>query len=828
MTPPKYPSRIAAWLGQTARDFRFSFRSLRRAPAFSGAAILTLALCLGANTTILSVLYGLILKPLPFRDAGQLVEIYTALPKNNQPKRPASIPLYIDYKANADLFEGFALWSTWTFNIGEESDPERGIGARVTADYFTLLGVRPLLGNFYTMDECVPGKDAVLVLTQTFWERKFHADPGVIGRVIRLGGQPFTIIGVAPRSLEALNTDATVLKPYEWQPRQADLRARASQNGILYARVKRGVPLATGLAQLRTIEKRFYDQAAPPQLREFMDRGGFRIGLGQVRAEQTRSVRTALLILQGGALLVLLLGGVNVANLMLARANARQGELAVRQALGAGRVALARQMLVEALVLTTSGAVLGLALSWVSLRLINTYTTVIVREVAPIAMDRRVLLVALAITVTVAFGIAWLPILKTWRTNLLGAMQGGTRGASAGGRLRAVSGLLVTLQVTLALMLLVGAGLLLRSLGKVLAVNPGFDATHVVQGRIAFGGSVATPEAARSVTNVILARMAEIPGVEKVGATGSFPLNGRFPIQSLPFRGLAAGSTETLPTASLIFASPEYFEVMGIRLIEGRNFTAADLLPNARTAFIVDQDLARKYFPGRSPVGEILDFKQLNVPPEKWPVVVGVVSSAKLNGIEDRSGVPFVFVPFSPAGGYSLVLRTSRPASEIVPAMRAKLRSVDPTLPLYNVGSLQENLDGLLANRWGVMWLLGAFAAIALVLSAVGLYGMLAYDVSQRTREIGIRGAIGASRGQIAGLILTQGLWKAGIGLIAGLAGAFVLSRYMGSLLFEVTPWDPMVFTVVPLTLLAVAAVASWLPALRAAKVDPNVALRQE
>jgi predicted permease len=816
------------WWEHCWHDLKFSLRSLRRAPAFSAAAILTLALCLGANTTIISVLYGLILKPLPFRDAGQIVEIYSELPKNNQPKRPASIPLYLDYKANADLFDGFALWSTWTFNIGEDSDPERGIGARVTADYFALLGIQPLLGRFYTMEECVPGKDAVLVLTESFWEKKFNADPAVVGRVIRLGGQPFTIIGVAPRTMEALNTDATVLKPFEWQPQQAAPQSRLSQNGILYARVKRGVPLGTGLAQLTILEKRFYDQIAPPQLRDFMDRGGYRIGLGQIRAEQTRSVRTALLILQGGALFVLLLGCVNVANLLLARANARQGELAIRQALGAGRAALARQMLVEALVLTASGALLGLALCWASLRLINTYTTTIVREVEPIAIDRAVLLSALAITVVVAGVIAWLPILKTARTNLVAAMQGGTRGASAGGRLRAVSGLLVTLQVMLALVLLVGAGLLLRSLGKVLAVNPGFDAPHVIQGRIAFGASVPTAEAARSVTNLILARMAEIPGVEKVGATSSFPLNGRFPIATLPLRGAALGSADTFPTASLIFATPEYFEVMGIRLLEGRNFTADDLLPKARRVFIVDRDFAQKYFPGRSAVGETFDFRAPNLPPEQWPVIIGVVSPAKLNGLEDRSGVPFVFVPFAPAGGYSVVVRTSRPAATIVSAMRQKLRSVDPTLPLYNVGSLEENLDGLLANRRGVMWLLGAFAAIALLLAAIGIYGMLAYDVSQRTREMGIRGAIGASRGQIAGLILKQGLWKAGVGLVVGLAGALALSRYLGSLLFEVRPVDPLVFTLVPLGLLLVALLASWLPARRAAKVDPIVALRQD
>lgn len=816
------------WLGQFGRDLRFAFRSLRRAPGFSVAVVITLALCVGANTTILSVLYGLILKPMPFRDAGQLVEVYASFPKNDQPKRPVSIPQYLDYRANADLFDGFALWTVWTFNIGEESDPDRGIGARVTADYFALMGVQPLLGRFYTMEECAPGKDAVLVLTQSFWEKKYMADPAVIGRVIRLSGQPFTIIGVAPRTIEALNTDTTVLKPFEWQPPQAAPQLRASQNGTMYARIKPGVAHAAALAQLATLEKRFYTEVAGPPLRDFLDRGGFRMGLGQVRAEQTKSVRTGLWMLQGGALFVLLLGCVNVANLMLARANARQGEFAVRQALGAGRAALARQMLAEGLVLAGSGAVIGLVLCWTSLRLINTYTTTIVREVQPVALDRTVLAVTLLVTLLVAGVIALLPIVKTWRINLLTSLQGGARGASASGGLRAMSGFLVIAQVALALMLLVGAGLLLRSFARVMAVNPGFDAGRVIQGRTAFGGSGQKAESVRSTEDLILTRMREIPDVEKVGATSSFALNGRFPIASLPIRGSALGQSDTFPTASIIIVSPEYFDVMGIRLLEGRAFTAADAVPGARRVFIVDQNFARKYFPGRSAVGEMFDFRVPNLPPEQWPVIVGVVSAAKLNGTEDQSGVPFVFVPLGPAAAFSMVLRTSRPPGEIVPLMRQKLRSVDSSLPLYNVGSLQEGLNGMLANRRGVMWLLGAFAGIALLLSAVGIYGMLAYDVSQRTREIGIRGAIGASRGQIVGLILKQGLWKAGIGLVVGLAGAFYLSRYMGSLLFEVKPSDPPVFAGVSLLLLLVALLASWLPARRASKVDPIIALRCE
>jgi putative ABC transport system permease protein len=832
MTPdPQTPSRLKGgwtWLEQWGRDLRFSLRSLRRAAGFSAAVIITLALCIGANTTIMSVLYGLILKPMPFHDSGQLVQIYNSFPKNNQPKVRVSVPQYLDYKAHADLLADVALWSVWTFNIGEDADPERGIGAQVTPDYFTMLDVQPLLGRFYTMEECVPGKDAVLVLTETFWQRKFHGDPGVIGRVIKLGGQAFTIIGVAPRRLEALNTDTTLLKPFAWQPQQASPMARYGQMAMMYARVKPGVAHTAALAQLATLEKRFKEEVAPAGAKAYLERTGFLVALGQVRVEQTKSVRTSLLMLQGGALLVLLLGCVNVANLMLARANARQTEQAVRQALGAGRAALARQLLVEGAVLAGSGAVIGLGLAWTSLRLINTYTTAIIREVDPIRLDGTILGVTLAVTLVIAGVIALLPVVRTWRTNLLVSLQGGARGASAGGGMRAASGLLVTAQVALALMLLIGACLLIRSFTRVLAVDPGFDAAHVVQGRTVFGFPGMTPEGVQAEQDLIVQRMKEIPGVEKVGYTGSFPLFASFTIITIPIRGVSAQGTDALPTAILNFVSPEYFDAMGIRLLEGRAFTAADTLPGARRVFIVDQNFAKKYYGGRSAVGEVFMMSGPNTKPEDLPLVVGVVSPARLSGLEDTSGTPFIFGPMYTSAGFSMVLRTSRPAKAIVPLMREKLRSVDPSAPLYHEGSLEEDLEYMLANRRGVMWLLAAFAGIALLLSAVGIYGMLAYDVSQRTREIGIRGAIGATRGQIVALILRQGMGRTGIGLVLGLAGAFYLSHYLEGLLFQVKPNDPLSFAGVALVLLAVAFLASWLPARRAAKIDPMIALRTE
>lgn len=818
---------LGIWLGNLGRDFRFSFRSLRRAPGLSTAVIVTLGLCIGANTTVFSVLYGMILKPLPFRAAEQLVQVYDSLPKMGQLKRPVSVAQYLDYKTNADQFEGFGLWSVWTYTIGDDTDLERGAGAQVTADYFSLVDARPLLGRFFTMEESVPGKDRVIVLTQDYWEKSFHADRTVIGREIRLSGELYTIIGVAPRVLNVLTADQSLFKPYVWAPEMGTPARRVALDPLMYARLKLGVTPAAGLAQLAAIEQHFHDEVAPVAIRDFLDRRGFRVELGQVRAEQTKPVRAALLLLQGGALFVLLLGAVNVAALMLARANARQGELTVRQALGAGRTALIRQLLTESLLLVLAGSALGTSLAWASLRMINTYTTVIVREIGAVRLDGTVLGLTLLVSLGVALLTGLLPVVRMWSVNLVGSFQSGVRGASTGRRARAMGGLLVTLQVALALLLLIGASLLIRSFARVMAIDPGFQVATTMTGRVALNASYLNASAVRSAQDRIVAGMREIPGVEAAALTANFPLYKQFPVGNLPIRSAAAGPTDVLPSAYGIQITPEYFEAMGIRILEGRGFTAADMLPQARPVFIVDRNFEGKYFPGRSAVGETFA-GPANQKPEQWPMIIGVAAPAKLSGLEDVSGIPFVYQPMLPQFAFSVVLRSPRSLAELAPLMRQKVRAVDPSLPLYSITTLQTSIHNMLANRRGVMLLLAAFAAIALLLSAVGIYGMLAYDVTQRTREIGIRGAIGASRGQIMTLILRQGLGKTGLGLALGLAGALGLSRYMGSLLFDVRPSDPVAFGAVSALLLLVALLASWLPARRAAKVDPIVALRCE
>jgi predicted permease len=820
---------VLSWADHLWLDLKFSMRSLGKARAFSLAIIATLALCIGANTAILSVLYGLIWKPLPFPHPEQIVDVYNQRPGTGEMKLGVGIVQYLDYKAHADLFSDFAMWSGWMFNIGEEGGTARYVGMKVTPEYFSVLGIQPMMGRVFTADEAVPGKDGVVVLTYAYWQKQFHGDPNILGQQVRLTERPYTVIGILPRTFEEVSVAPVLMVPYAPNPDLTKPQWRMLSFGSMYARIRPGVSHGAALAQLNTLERQNRELVADPAQRDFQYRGGHRMMLGQLRAEQTQVVRKGLLLLQGGAALVLLLGCINVASLMLARANARQPELAVRQALGASRLALARQLFVESGLLALAGAGVGLALAATSMRVINLYMGTIIYGIPPVSLDGGVLALTLLVTMFVALLIGVLPVLRMSRSHSLQtSVQAGSRGASRGGGIRAMSGALVIAQVALALVLLVGAGLLIRSFAKVMAISPGFDAGKVIHARVAYNNGFNDLAKLHGLQTRILEKMREIPGVDSIAYSEHLPGFAEERTTSLPLRGMPAGKDGSYPTAIAFGVSPEYFETMGIRLLEGRNFTEADQLPNARMVFIVDRKFAERYFPGRSAVGQLFAFDP-KAKPETAPMIIGVAEVARVGGLESDKTAPYAYMATAtPRGGLSIELRTARPFTEIMPLIRAKLREVDPSLPIYQERTMQSQLDDAAANRRGVMWLLGAFAGIALLLAAVGIYGMLAYDVTQRTKEIGIRGAIGATRGQIVTLILKQGLIKAGIGMTIGLVAAFILSRYLASLLYGVEPRDPPIFIAVTCLLLLVALLASLLPARRAARVDPMVALRCE
>jgi predicted permease len=800
---------------------------LAKNKGFAATALVTLALCIGANTAIFSMLYALVIKPLPYRDPARIVEVYNSFPKVGLNKLPSNIVQYLDFKEHTDAFAQLALWQLGEFTLGEEGGPARITGVLATAEIFAVLGVQPVLGRFFTSENHLPGTDKVLVLAQSFWASQFQEDPGVIGRTVRLDGETFEIIGVAPHEFEAFDARAKFVRPLSWPPDSVNQFARYGVTPQLYGRLKSGATIGAAYAQVAALEKQFYD-SAPPGFREFLDRSGHIIGVDTVQTQRVEPVKTSLYLLQGGVLFVLLIGCVNVANLLLARSNARQGELAIRVALGAGRGVIARQLLIESALLTWLGAAFGLGLAWVALGATYRFTSQLLPNALPFAIDGRVLGYTALIATVMSLAIGLLPVVHVLGGNLLGLMQSRSRGASTGHGVRTMSSALVVAQMAFALMLLTGAGLLIHSFANAVAVDPGFDPRQVITARVALPAEYQKDNRTLQFQQRLLAALQEIPGVTASLATAT-PFGTGMPINAFTLRDYTLPAGAAQPGAFHLGASPTYLETLHIPLREGRWFTESDT-DKSRPVFVVDEDFTKRFFAGRSAVGQHLTFGGPPPKEEDWPEIVGVVGNVRHNGVEERSGNPFLYHPLkqTPFGGVSLFIRTARPAPDVIALLRGKIAAIDPALPVFQAGPMESVISTRLNNRRAIMLLLGSFAGLALFLSAIGIYGVLAYDVSQRTREIGIRGAIGATREQIVMLILRQGLWKTGVGLLIGIVGALVLSRFMTSLLFDVKPTDPLAYVVVSFLLLGIALVASYLPARRAARIDPIIALRSE
>lgn len=810
-------------------DVRHAFRLLWKNRGFTATTLLTLGLCIGATTAIFSTVYSLMLKPLPFHEPDRIVELYTSAKKAGLNHMPANVPFYLDYSKNATSYETLGLW-TFSYNmVGEEGAVVRTPAARATAEIFSILRVQPVLGAFFTKEQNKPGADHVVVLTQSYWRVQFQESPEIVGREVRIDGETYRVIGVAPRVFEAFDARVKFIVPFSWPPGAENPQGRYGVGISLFGRLKPGATIGAADAEAKTLEKIYVD-AGPPPLKDFVERSGMTMNVGGVQEQRVQPVRPTLLLLQGGVAFVLLIGCVNVANLLLARSNARQSELAIRSALGASRRIIARQLLLESLLLTGLGALLGVALAWGALRVTNFYLAKMLPQAMPASIDVRVLGFAVALSLVVGLLIGLIPVFHILRTNLAEVIQRGTRGASSGRGVRALSSTLVVAQIAVALMQLTGAGLLIRSFAKALDVSPGFDPAHVVTGRIALPQAHrASDEAANKIRERLLAALREIPGVDSVALGFATPFQGGLPINAFTLENdtLPPGSPQ--PGAFRVVVTPEYLKTIGLKLLDGRFFEDGDLAPGRRV-YVVDESFAKKFFPNRPAVGGRFTFGQRPEKDADWPSIVGVVKDVPHNGVEEKSGNPFIYQVMQGGrpGGLTLFLRTERPAADVVAAMRAKVKELDPAIALFDTGAMAQVVDSSYDNRRAVMLLLVAFAGLALFLSALGIYGVLAYDVSQRTREIGVRGAIGASQGEIIGMILKQGLWKAGVGVVLGLVGAVLLSRSMTSLLFGVTPTEPMVYAAVSLVLIAVALLASYLPARRAAKIDPLVALREE
>jgi putative ABC transport system permease protein len=810
-------------------DFRHAFRLLWKSKRITATTLVTLALCIGATTAIFSSVYSLMLKPLPYQEPERMVELYSSAVKAGLYHMPANVPFYLDYSQNSKSYEQLALWTFFYGLVGEKDAVVRVPGVRMTAEMFSILRINPVIGSFFTKEQNKPGADKVVVLTQSYWQIQYGESPEVLGKEVRIDDEAYKVIGVAPRALEAFDARMRFVLPLSW-PRAAENPQGRYGVGIqLFGRLKPGVTTGQADAEAKTLEKRYVD-AGPPPLKAFVERSGMTMNVGGVQEQRVQPVRSTLLMLQGGVAFVLLIGCVNVANLLLVRANSRQSELAVRSALGASHITIARQFLLEGLLLTSFGALLGLGVAWGALRMTNYYLAKMLPQSLPASLDWRVLGFAVGLTAVIGLIIGLIPVVHILRTNLASVIQSSSRSASSSRRVRALSGVLVVAQVAVALILLTGAGLLIQSFAQALRVDTGLQAGNVVTARIALTRKHrSSDEAANRIRERLLQAMRGIPGVTSVALAFSTPFQGGLPINAFTLENDTLPPGAPQPGAYRVIVTPGYLETLGLKLVEGRFYEEADMAPGRRL-FVVDQSFARKFFPHGSAIGGRFSFGGRPAKPEEWPVIIGVVKDVPHNGVEEKSGNPFIYqiMQGGRPGGLTMFLRTNRPAGDVVSALRSQIRNLDPTLPLYEAGGLEEAVDSSFDSRRVVMFLLAAFAALAVFLSALGIYGVLAYDVSQRTREIGVRSAIGASRGQIATLILRQGLWKGGIGVALGLVGAALLSSSITTLLFNVRPTDPAVYAAVSLVLIAVALLASYLPARRASRIDPLVALRDE
>ena len=826
--PAAVSTSAGIWSGFLT-DLRHASRLLWKSKGITATTLLTLGLGIGATTAIFSSVYALMLKPLPYQEPERIVELYSSASKAGLHHMPANVPFYLDYSRNGTSYESLGLWTFFYGLVGEKDSVVRVPGVRATAEIFNILKIQPLHGTFFTKDQNKPGADKVIVLTQTYWQTQYQESPEVLGQEIRIDDEAYKVIGVAPRVLEAFDARMKFIVPLSWAPAQENPQGRYGVGIMLFGRLKPGVTAGQADSEAKTLEKRYVD-AGPPQLKAFVERSGMTMNVGGVQEQRVQPVRPTLLMLQGGVAFVLLIGCFNVANLLLVRANARQSEMAIRSALGAGRGTIARQFLLESMLLTALGALLGLAVAWGALRVTNVYLARMLPQSLPASLDWRVLGFAVAVAFAIGLIIGVIPVFHILRTNLAAVIQSSSRSSSSSRGVRALSGVLVVGQVAVALMLLTGAGLLIQSFAQALKVDIGLEPGKVVTARIALTREHrASDEAAAKIRERLLQAMREIPGVTSVALSASTPFQGGLPINAFTLE------TDTLPPGSpqpgafRVLVTPGYLQTLGLKLVEGRFYEDEETGPGRR-GFVVDQSFARKFFPNGSALGGKFAFGGRPAKPEDWPTIIGVVKDVPHNGVEEKSGNPFIYqvVQGGRPGGFTMFMRTDRPSGDAVSALRAKVREIDPKLPLFDAGGLSEAVDSSFDNRRAVMLLLAAFAGLALFLSALGIYGVLAYDVSQRTREIGLRGAIGASRGQIASLIVRQGLWKGGIGVVIGLVGAALLSSSMTTMLFNVKPTDPKVYAAVSFVLISVAALASYLPARRASRIDPLVALRDE
>jgi putative ABC transport system permease protein len=801
------------------QDLKFGARMLAKSPAFTFIAVLTLALGIGANTAIFSVINGMLIRPLPYGDGEKVVFISEWA--EQVPNMSFSVENFKDLRDQNRVFEAIMAYRSETYVLTGTDQPERLNGREVTVGMFDTLRLKPLIGRVFTPEEDKVGAERVALLGEGFWTRRFARDPGILNQQLVLNGESFTVIGVLPGRV---HTSMRITDLFTPMMRREDQLGGADNRGnhpgiYVYARLKAGTTEEQARSEVTGIAKRLAETYPNSNARQSMTV----TNLHEALIEDTRP---RLLVLFGAVLLVLLIACANVANLLLSRAASRRQELAVRTALGAGRWRLVRQLLTESVLLSFVGALLGILFAYWGVRGLlagfppNTSLT------EGISLDGTVLVftAGIAALTGVLFGLA--PAWQASRADVQKTLKEGNRSGQGSGH-RRLHGALIVVEMAMAMILLLGTGLMLKSFWRVLQADGGFNPDRVLTASVS-GPDIKykEPEQRRAFIEQIVSKVQAIPGVEF--AASALPLLGGWQ-SGFSVEGKPEPPPGQRPSADITRISPDYFRVMGIRLLKGRAFTGQER-PDGTQVCLIDETFAQKHWPGEDPLGKRVKFGSLDNKDNPWIEVIGVVNHVKHYGVDQDSRIE-MYLPYtqSPIPSFTLVVRTSGDPSGVTAAVSRAVQSVDPDVPLYQARTLESIVSDRVAERRLAAILISIFGTLALALAAVGIYGVMSYAVTQRSHELGIRMALGAQRREIFKLVIGSGMLLAGVGLVIGFAAAFFgLAPLVASVLFQVTATDPPTYAISPLVLLVVALLASWIPARRATRVDPMIALRYE
>ena len=807
------------------QDLRYGIRMLFRNPGFTIVAVLALTLGIGADTAIFSVVNAVLLRPLPYDESEKLV----FLSERSAVLEGMSIsyPNFLDWRQQNNAFESIGVYRSSSYNLTGSGEPERLVAGQVSADLFTVLKVNAARGRVFTNDEDKPGATPVVVLSHGLWQRRLGGDPDVIGQTLILDGRSFTVLGVMPPGF-LFPSRAEMWTPVGQQAKDPGWESRGNHPGLYaMARLKPGITVGQARDDMEIVaanlEKQYPDSNT-----------GNRASITPALENVVSGIRTALVVLLSAVGFVLLIACANVANLLLARATNRQKEMAIRSALGASRVRIVRQLLTESMLLSVAGGTLGLLLAQFGVKLIIAISPNSIPRSKEIGLDGRVLAFTIAVSVLtgVIFGLA--PALQASKPDLNETLKEAGRGST--GRRHILRSVLVVSEVALTMVLLIGAGLMIRSFYRLQRVDPGFVADNLLTFSVSLPQKK-YPEEQRRINfyQQLLQNLSATPGVQSAGMATGLPLGNNGWQSGYWIEGRPQPPQGQRPLTEVAFVSPGYFEAMRMTLLSGRNFTEQDVKPpgppdpqhpsfSPPTVTIIDEEFARRHWPDGDPVGQQISF---------WggkATIVGVVRRVKMEGLSTDSNRVQSYYPYlqNPGGSMSIVLRTAGDPSSLANVARQQVLAIDPDQPIYGVQTMGEIWTDSIAPDRLYLMLLGTFALVALVLAGVGIYGVMAYSVTQRTHEIGIRMALGARQSDVLGMVIRQGMTLAVIGLGIGLGGAWLATRLMASLLFGVSATDPMTFAVISLVLAGVALGACFVPARRATKIDPMIALRYE